>query len=203
MPIVPKICVFGASRNKTAEKYFAAAKRVGELVGDAGADMVFGGGDAGLMGAAARGLRSKGGRIYGVIPEKLNLPGIAYPSCDELIVTPTMHSRKAKMEQMSDGFIALPGGFGTLEEIMEVITLKQLGYMDAPIVLLDQDGFYSALLSQFQHCMQEGFTDPAFASLYTAAATPEEAVHAALHYTAAPLPDKMQDVLATKKELVP
>ncbi len=193
---MPRICVFGASSSKIAEKYFDAARRVGELLGEAGADMVFGGGDAGLMGAAARGVHKKGGKVFGVIPEKLNIPGIAYEACDELIVTPTMHVRKATMEQMSDGFIVLPGGFGTLEEVLEVVTLKQLGYLDAPIVLLDQDGFYSALIAQFRHCMQEGFTDPAYASLYFAAPTPEEAVRAVLYYTPTAMPDKMQGVLA-------
>lgn len=191
-----KVCVFGASRNKLDEKYFNAAFRVGELLGEHGIDMVFGGGDKGLMGAAARGIRSKGGRIIGVIPEKLNRPGIAYPECDELIVTPTMHSRKAKMEEMSDGFIALPGGFGTIEEIMEVITLKQLGYFDAPIVMLDQDGFYSSLIHQLEGCIETGFTDPAFSALYTAAATPDEAVNAVLQYRPTPMPDKIKDVLS-------
>ena len=171
------------------------AHRLGSLLAENGLSMVFGGGDAGLMGAAARGVREGGGRIIGVIPEKLNRPGIAYPECDELIVTPTMHSRKAKMEELSDGFVALPGGFGTLEEILEVIALKQLGYLDAPIVLLDQDGFYSKLLGQMRHCIDENFTDPAFGKLYFAAATPEEAVHALLNYVPSQLPDKIQEVL--------
>lgn len=190
-----RVCIFGASRNRIEEKYFSAAHRVGVLLGEAGVEMVFGGGNVGLMGAAARGIHEKGGRIVGVIPEKLNRPGIAYPECDELIITPTMHSRKATMENMSDGFLALPGGFGTLEEIMEVITLKQLGYLVAPIVLLNQDGFFDSLLSQFMRCIQEDFTDPAFASLYFSASDPEEAVHAVLHYTSPVLPDKIKDVL--------
>lgn len=189
------ICIFGASRAELAEKYFKAAYRFGELLAENGLSLVFGGGDAGLMGAAARGVHDKGGRIIGVIPEKLNRPGIAYPECNELIVTPTMHSRKAKMEELSDGFVALPGGFGTLEEILEVVALKQLGYLDAPIILLDQDGFYSRLLAQMRYCIDENFTDEAFEKLYTAVASPEEAMRALLSYAPERLPDKIKDVL--------
>jgi len=189
------ICVFAASRGSLEQKYFDAAYRLGELLGGAGFGLVFGGGDGGLMGAAARGVHAAKGRVIGVIPEKLNQPGIAYPACDELIVTPTMHSRKAAMEEMSAGFVALPGGFGTIEEIMEVVTLKQLGYLDAPIVLLNQDGFYDALRSQFNRCFDERFADYGFAALYTFATTPEAALDALLHYTPIALPDKIQDVL--------
>ncbi|MDO5111853.1 MAG: TIGR00730 family Rossman fold protein [Clostridia bacterium] len=189
------ICIFGASRHCIAEKYFESAHRMGVLLGENGMDMVFGGGDHGLMGAAARGVREAGGRIVGVIPEKLNQPGIAFSECDELIVTPTMHTRKAAMEDMSDGFIGLPGGFGTVEEIMEVITLKQLGYLDAPIVLLNQDGFFGPLLAQFTLCMEESFADRAYSHMYAAVATPEEAMAYLLAYTPAALPDKIKDVL--------
>lgn len=189
------VCVFGASRSQLAQKYVDAAYQTGLLLGQRGLSMVFGGGDAGLMGAAARGARAGGARITGVIPEKLNQPGIPYPGCDELIVTPTMHSRKAAMESLSDGFIGLPGGFGTLEEIMEVVTLKQLGYLDAPIVLLDTGGFFAPLLAQFERCMEEEFTDRGFACLYYAAETPEAALDYILGYTPAALPDKILDVL--------
>ncbi len=189
------ICVFGASRHCIAEKYFESAHRMGELLGRNGMDMVFGGGDRGLMGAAARGVRENGGRVIGVIPEKLNQPGIAYNDCDELLVTPTMHTRKATMENMSDGFIGLPGGFGTVEEILEVITLKQLGYMNAPIVLLNQDGFFDPLLSQFALCIEESFADRAYTHMYAALPTPEDAMAYLLAYTPAALPDKIQDVL--------
>ena len=109
-------CIFGASCPNVAKGYLEAAFETGALLSEHGLGMVFGGGNTGLMGAAARGVKSKGGRLIGVIPEKLNQPGIAYPHCDQLIVTPDMHTRKAKMEALSFGFLALPGGFGTLEE---------------------------------------------------------------------------------------
>lgn len=189
------VCVFGASRSQLAQKYVDAAYQTGLLLGQHGLSMVFGGGDAGLMGAAARGAHKSGAKIIGVIPEKLNRPGIPYPACDELRVTDTMHSRKAAMESLSDAFIGLPGGFGTIEEVMEVVTLKQLGYLDAPIVLLNTDGFFSALLDQFERCMAEAFTDRGFACLYFAADSPEAALDYILNYTPAVLPDKILDVL--------
>ena len=130
-------CIFGASCPNVAKGYLDAAFAAGALLAERGLGMVFGGGNTGLMGAAARGVKSAGGRLIGVIPEKLNQPGIAYPHCDQLIVTPDMHTRKAKMEALSFGFLALPGGFGTLEELLEVITLNQLGYLQAPVVLLN------------------------------------------------------------------
>ena len=153
------ICVFGAARNQLDERYFACARRVGELLAENSLGMVFGAGDEGLMGAAARGVHSRGGRVIGVIPELLNQPGIAYPRCDELIVTPTMHQRKATMESLSDGYIVLPGGLGTLEEMLEVLTLNQLGYLCAPVAVLDLDGFYAPVLRQFETCIAERMLD--------------------------------------------
>lgn len=146
-------CIFGASCPNVAKGYLEAAFETGALLSEHGLGMVFGGGNTGLMGAAARGVKSKGGRLIGVIPEKLTSRGIAYPHCDQLIVTPDMHTRKAKMEALSFGFLALPGGFGTLEELLEVITLNQLGYLQAPVVLLNTNGYYdSAGPAGYLHC---------------------------------------------------
>ena len=103
-----------------------------------------------LHGLADRYVYMRGGRITGVIPEKLNRPGVAYPFCCQLIVTPAMHTRKARMEELSDGFIALPGGYGTLEELMEVLTLNQLGYISAPVVILNTSEYYSNLIAQLR-----------------------------------------------------
>jgi uncharacterized protein (TIGR00730 family) len=187
------VCIFGASRSDIDQRYFACARRTGELLAEHGIGMVFGGGTIGLMGAAAEGAHSRGGKVTGVIPEKLNRPGIAYERCDELIVTPTMHQRKATMESLSDGYIALPGGFGTLEELLEVLTLNQLGYMASPVAILDLDGLYAPILAQLRKCVDENFTDQAYLSLYKSVGSPEEAVEYLLNYKPAEMPDKIED----------
>lgn len=171
------------------------ARRLGELLARSGCGLVFGGGDSGLMGACARGVKQCGGRVVGVIPERLNRPGVAYPHCDELIQTPTMHQRKATMESMCSAFVALPGGFGTLEELLEVIVLKQLGYHSLPIVLVNHQGFFNGLMIQLDQCVQERFTDEIWRSLYHAAGSVEEAVAYLADYIPADMPDKTEEIV--------
>lgn len=131
------------------------------------------------MGAAARGAYSAGGKIIGVIPEKLNIPGIYFEHCTERIQTATMHERKQLMESRSDAFVALSGGFGTLEELLEVLTLKQLGYHNLPVIIVNINGFYDPLIAQFERCVAEGFTDKHFMNLFCSV-TSIEAVAEAL-----------------------
>ena len=185
------ICIFGASSNMIAPAYTEAAFEVGRLIALSGRGMVFGAGTSGLMGAAARGCYSERGRIIGVIPEKLNKPGVYFEGCTERIETPTMHERKAAMEGMSSGFIALPGGFGTIEELMEVVTLKQLGYIDPAIVILNTDGYFDPLIAQLEKCFAEGFAHRDYECLYRVAYTPEEAVAYCVGYKGSDLPDKL------------
>jgi len=188
---IQNICIFASSSEHLEPAYYALAEELGRAVAGAGAGMVFGGGARGLMGAVARGVARERGRITGVIPEKLNRPGIAYAACTELIETPTMHARKQTMEDLSDGFIALPGGFGTLEEVLEVITLRQLGYHDKPVVLLNRGGFYDSLLEQFERLYAESFADIAYRAMYGVAQDVEEAVRLIYTHKPAPLPDKL------------
>lgn len=192
-PIGKNICIFGASSSNIDEAYFEAAYEVGRLIAESGFGMVFGAGGRGLMGRAARGCYDAGGRIIGVIPEKLNKPGIYFENCTERIETATMHERKAKMESLSCGFIALGGGFGTLEEFMEVLTLKQLSYMDPAIVLLNTRGYYDPLIAQLENCYKEGFTNREFAEIYHVASTPEEAVSYCVGYRGMDIRDKLLD----------
>lgn len=194
-------CVFGASCSKVDRAYLDAAFETGALLAEAGLGMVFGGGNTGLMGAAARGVKSRGGRVVGVIPEKLNQPGIAFAACDELIVTPDMHTRKAKMEALSMGFVALPGGFGTLEELLEVITLTQLGYLFAPVAILNTNGYYDCLLAQLETCIAQDFTAPACRGIYSAASTPAEAVARLLNAGPIQLPNKVKDAIDDDKRI--
>lgn len=189
------VCVFGASSNKIPAKYIAEAERTGRAIAASGRGMVFGAGAHGLMGAAARGVKAGGGRVTGVIPERLNRPGIAFAGCDELIVTATMHERKAEMERRAAAFIALPGGIGTLEELLEVMTLTQLGYLKKPVVLINQDGFFDELLRQIARCADEGFTNALHAALVFPAADGAAALEYINSYIPAELPDKIQEVL--------
>ena len=193
--MIKNVCIFGASCSSIDPAYIEAAYRTGALLAQRNIGMVFGGGNTGLMGAAARGIHENGGRLTGVIPEKLNQPGIAYPHCDELIVTPDMHTRKATMEKLSEGFIALPGGFGTLEELLEVLTLNQLGYLALPVVLLNTRGYYDRLIDQLKYCVEEGFTSPACLSIFAVADTPEQAVEMVMKMKLSELPDKIKDAL--------
>ncbi len=191
------ICAFGASSSNIDKIYISEAERMGKILSENGYGLVFGGGRTGLMGACARGVTQNSGRIIGVIPEKLNLPGIAYEYCSELIVTKTMHERKSKMESLSAAYIALAGGFGTLEELMEVITLKQLGYISSPIAILNTRGYYDKLIEQFANCVKEGFTSGAYLDLFKVCATPEEVIEYINSYEIVDLPDKIKEVLKT------
>lgn len=194
------VCIFGASSLKLEQKYLDCAFKLGNLLARNGLGLVFGGGRSGLMGATARGVSAEGGHITGVIPEKLNMPGVPYEHCNELIVTKTMHERKAKMESLSAAYITLPGGYGTIEELMEVLTLIQLGYITAPLIILNVDGFYDSLIAQLHNCVSNGFTDEACLQLFTIATTPLEAVNAVLNYSPPDLPDKFKDVLKAYEE---
>ena len=191
MSEIRNICIFASSSARLEKQYYELAQSLGEEIAKIGAGLIFGGGREGLMGAAARGAISRGGRVTGVIPRLLNQPGIAYPDLSELHETETMHARKQMMEDLSDAFIALPGGFGTLEEVLEVITLRQLGYHDKPVVLLNAGGFFEPLLEQFERLYAEAFAHTAFRSLYAVANTPEEAVRLARIQSPEARPDKL------------
>lgn len=189
------ICVFGASSSRIDQKYIDCAAELGRLLAENGFGLVFGGGRVGLMGAVAQSVRAHGGRVTGVIPERLNRPGIAYECCDEMIVTATMHERKAKMEALSSGFVVLPGGFGTLEELFEVLTLIQLSYLSAPVVILNVDGYYDALISQLAACVDARFTHEAYLAIFRSTPTAAEAVKYLMNYKPPDLPDKMEDAV--------
>lgn len=196
---IKKVCVFGASNSAIPAEHIEFAEKLGAALARNGYALVFGAGTTGLMGAAARGAHSEGGEIIGVIPKKLNVPGIYFEHCSERIETPTMHERKALMEDMSDAFIALGGGFGTLEELMEVITLKQLGYIDKEIIIVNIDGFYDNLLAQFDRYVRDGFTHELFLHLYTVATSVEDAILALKQPAERIMPDKMQEAMLTAR----
>lgn len=152
-----RICVYCGSNPGADPTYEEAARGVGAHLAGRGVDVVFGGGRVGLMGAVADGALAAGGRVIGVIPEKLRGREIAHMGLTELYVVDSMHARKTMMAYLSDGFIALPGGFGTLEEIFEVTTWTQLNYHTKPIGLLNVRGYYDKLLGFLDHATAEGF----------------------------------------------
>ncbi len=160
------ICVYSSSSDAVPAEFFAAARELGMLMGKRRYQLIFGAGNIGLMGRLAQEVHLNGGKVIGVITEYLNGFGITYEQADELIVTVDMRERKAVMEKRADAFIALPGGFGTLEEILEVITLKQLQLHRKPIVFIDTLHFYKNLCLQFEHMFREFFIKDAPQKLY-------------------------------------
>ncbi len=150
--------------------------------------LVYGGGEYGLMGKLAASVQENGGRVIGVIPEAL-MPR-AYIQADELIVTKDMRKRKATMENRADAFITLPGGFGTLEELLEIITLKQLQFHQKAVVIVNTLGYFDHLLSQFEHLYESHFTNPAYRNLYHVVENAAQAVEYVEGYAPARLPSK-------------
>lgn len=180
------VTVYCASSSKVAPVYFEAAHRLGTLLGQHGVKLVYGGTNIGLMGTVAEATLANGGSALGVIPALLNNVGIAYPSLSELIITDGMRERKAIMEERADAFIALPGGYGTLEEIFEIITTKQLGYHQKAIVLINTNGYYDLLLAQLQLATEQQFMSAGNLQLFKVVTTPEEALDYISNYNPGP-----------------
>jgi len=160
------ICVYSSSSNMIDKTYFDIASELGKTIALKKDILLFGGGMVGLMGATATSVHKMGGKVIGVIPEALNQKGIVYETCDELIVTKDMRERKSVMDARSDAFIALPGGYGTLEELLEIITLKQLKYHNKPVVILNHNHFFDFLLKQFDSIIENNFAKPESGLLY-------------------------------------
>jgi uncharacterized protein (TIGR00730 family) len=176
-----KICVFCSSSEAVDGLYVRDARELGRLIATGGHSLIYGGGGYGLMGAVARAVRANGGEVTGVIPAFMAERKLA--EADRIIVTRDMRERKARMEELSDAFIALPGGFGTLEEILEIITLCQLGAVIKPVAFVNTAGFYDPLLAVFEKLYTESFAKPAFRVLYSVAAGPREALSDILTWT--------------------
>jgi len=168
-----RICVYCGSSNDVAQPYFEAATAVGQMLAERGIGLVFGGGRVGLMGAVADAALAAGGEVLGVIPHKLQSLELGHSDCTELFIVDSMHARKMMMAQLSDGFMALPGGFGTLEELFEVTTWTQLNYHKKPVGVLNVGGYYDALLAFVAHAAGEGFIRPLHKHLIASADTPE------------------------------
>ncbi|MEW5764606.1 MAG: TIGR00730 family Rossman fold protein [Acidobacteriota bacterium] len=154
------VCVFCGSSKGANGVYAAAAAELGRLLARRGLALVYGGGNVGLMGTLARAALEEGGRVVGVIPEHLMTFEVALPEATEMRVVSSMHERKALMADLSDAFVALPGGLGTLEELFEVWTWAQLGLHRKPLALLDAGGYFAPLVGFLDHAVAEGFLKP-------------------------------------------
>lgn len=169
------ICVYCSSSSELSESYFQTAALLGKTIGQRGSWLVYGGAKVGLMGEVAFAVKAAGGKISGIIPEAILKMGVGFDGADEFLVTETMHERKAKMEEKADAFVVMPGGFGTLEEAFEIITLKQLGYHDKPIVFINTNQYYEPLKKLLEHLFSEGFAKQSYRALYYFAETVDEA----------------------------
>ena len=165
------LCVYCSSSDRVDRKYVAAATELGHALVANGWGLVYGGGKTGLMGAVARAAKERGGRVVGVIPEFMKARELAFTEADELVTVVTMRERKLLMEAKADAFVALPGGWGTLEEILEILTLRQLDIVKKPCVFLNQDGFYDPLLKLFDRMLAEKFFKPSNMELFRVANT--------------------------------
>jgi uncharacterized protein (TIGR00730 family) len=169
-----RLCVFCGSRGGVAPAYAEVARDLGQKMAHRGLGLVFGGGHVGLMGAIADAVLQSGGEVIGVIPQGLVDRELAHRGCTQLHITRTMHERKALMADLSDAFVALPGGYGTLDETFEMLTWAQLGLHAKPVGVLNVNGYFGALLAFLDHTVREGFIKPAHRQLLRQAASADE-----------------------------
>lgn len=193
-----RICVFCGSSSGTRPVYRSAAQALGRTLAERGLELVYGGGNVGLMGTVADACLAAGGQVIGVIPQALMGKEVAgrhleHRQLTRLEVVDSMHTRKARMAELADGFIALPGGFGTFEEFCEIITWGQLGFHTKPCGLLNVEGYYDALLGLFDHAVEEGFLRQENRQLVLTAQAPEALLAAMGRYQAEPVTKWIKD----------
>ena len=168
------VCVFCGSHPGTRPVFVETARRLGQALAGAGHGLVFGGGNAGLMGAVSDGVLDGGGRVTGVIPQALMDREVGRTDIDDLRVVATMHERKALMYDLSSAFVTLPGGLGTFEEFFETATWSQLGFHAKPSIVLNVDGYYAPLREMLDHAVENGFVTPENRAMFAVVDTVEE-----------------------------
>jgi uncharacterized protein (TIGR00730 family) len=178
-----QVCVFCGSNPGRRPEYAQAARELGELLAARGVALVYGGGNTGIMGLLADAVIDRGGRVVGVIPEALAKRELAHGGLSELHVTRTMHERKALMAELADGFIGLPGGLGTFEEFLEILTWAQLGIHAKPCGLLNIAGYYDPLKAFLDHAVEELFVKPEHAAMLLLDSEPEALLQKMADYT--------------------
>ncbi len=173
---IRSVCVYCGSADAVDPAYVASASRLGQMMARAGLRLVYGGGSNGLMGAVARSVIENGGTVTGIIPEFLKNRELMLKSAQDLVVVPDMHTRKRLMFERADAFVALPGGVGTLEELVEQLTWVQLEQHSKPVLIADIGGFWRPLLSLFAHMREHGFIRPEFEVRYLVAEKIEDII---------------------------
>jgi cytokinin riboside 5'-monophosphate phosphoribohydrolase len=176
MNTIKSVCVFCASSESVGEFFKDIAFELGCELGKKGIELIYGGASIGLMGSVARGVHKEKGKVVGVLPKFFKTKDIEYSEADELIVTQDMRERKAVMDQRSDAFIVLPGGIGTLEEAMEILSMRQLRLTDKPLVFINTKGFYDGLFKNFEEMVELKFAKPNILDMYTKASDPKNAM---------------------------
>lgn len=176
MPLPRSVCVFCGSSDRGPRRHRLAAARLGALLAANGIELVYGGGRVGIMGVIADAALAAGGRVVGVIPEHLMRREVGHLQTTELIVTATMHERKATMFARADAFVVLPGGPGTLDETFEILTWRQLGLHDKPVVVCDSDGYWQPLAALVEHMIRSRYVKAAFRDFLSVAPDPEAVI---------------------------
>ncbi len=176
------ICVYCGSANQASQEYFSAVHQMGETLARRGLTLVYGGGKTGLMGALAGSVLDSGGEVIGVIVESMNTPELAHTRLTQLEVMATIHQRKARMYELADGYIALPGGYGTLDELFETLTWAQIGEHCKPVGLLNVNGYYDSLLAMLDRALEEKFLFPEHRRALLCDSQPEELLDAMIAF---------------------
>lgn len=184
-----KICIYCGSSDRIAKDYIDAAYEMGKVVAQSGMIVIYGAGSTGMMGAVADGAMDSGGEVWGIIPKMFDTPQLAHQGLSRFEVVENMHVRKARMADLADAFIALPGGFGTLEELFEIITWAQIGLHRKPIGLLNTSGYFGPLLAMIAHADAEGFIYTEHRQLFTQADSPNALMEALTNHH---LPDGLE-----------
>ncbi|MCQ2455284.1 MAG: TIGR00730 family Rossman fold protein [Clostridia bacterium] len=190
------ICVYGASSNAIDKIYTENGEKLGQMIAENGDTVVYGGGAGGMMGAVARGARSKNGNVIGISPAFFKVDGSLYDNCTEFIYTETMRERKELLENRSDAFIVTPGSVGTMDEFFEIFTLKQLDKHEKPIAVYNINGFYNKLIEMFEHTINEKFMTPKNRNLWFVSDNPKEILEYIKNYV--PTKTKLTELKSVK-----
>lgn len=190
MPIIRSVCVYCSSSNAAPPSFFQAAETLGKCIAENQWQLIYGGANIGLMVTVAKAAKAVGGTVTGIIPEMLKERELVFTGADEIVITKDMRERKDLMDKKADAFVILPGGFGTLEEVLEILTLKQLHQHERAIVFVNIDGFYNPLFQLFTNFYAHNMAKPESDKLYYAADSAEDAIQYLKTYTPTPFQSK-------------
>ncbi len=174
---IQSVCVYCGSAEGVNQEYLQSAYKMGQAIAHSGLRLVYGAGKTGLMGAVAEGVLQSGGQVTGVVPTHLNSPRLIHAGLSQLEVVENMHQRKARMSELADAFIAMPGGYGTFEELFETLTWAQIGLHAKPIGLLNTLGYFNPLIELVQHALSEGFIYTEHSTLLLSSDHPQQLIH--------------------------